>query len=418
MRKNIKILYVEDEKEIRENTKRPLEYLCDKLFVASDGQEGLELYRQHNPDIVVSDIKMPNMNGIDMCKAIKKIKKEQHIVFTTAHSESSYFIEAIEMQVDGYILKPIDYDLVENKIKNIIKQINTKYKLQQQEILTKEVAKLQDNLLVVLDKNQNIIFSNDNFLDFFQIKNLTQFQRKYKKISDLFLDDKDFFVPKQNCIKEIQALEDDKRVVSMMNVRLSTPQAFFVSIKQIKETLHTIITFTEITGMAIEKKKLRQKVFTDELTDIYNRAYFNKELDRQISIHKKNKIPLCLIMFDIDKFKYFNDTYGHQTGDKVLKDLAKIIGEQTRATDIFARWGGEEFVIILPNASLSGAKKVSEHLRVVIENYTFANDLKVTCSFGISQFAVNDTREIFIKRADDALYKAKNNGRNRVEIEV
>ena len=71
MRKNIKILYVEDEKEIRENTKRPLKYLCDELFTANDGKEGLELYKQHSPDIVVSDLKMPKMNGVDMCKAIK-----------------------------------------------------------------------------------------------------------------------------------------------------------------------------------------------------------------------------------------------------------------------------------------------------------------------------------------------------------
>jgi len=142
--KEIKILYVEDEAGIRENTKRPLSYMCDQLIIASDGKEGLEMYKLYNPDIVVSDIKMPNMTGIDMAKEIKKINQDQHIVFTTAHSENSFFMDAIEMQVDGYILKPIDYELLENKIHNIIKQIHLQndYLIQQEQIKQQELEML------------------------------------------------------------------------------------------------------------------------------------------------------------------------------------------------------------------------------------------------------------------------------------
>jgi diguanylate cyclase (GGDEF)-like protein len=219
-------------------------------------------------------------------------------------------------------------------------------------------------------------------------------------------------------IKNIQELENSKRVVSMMNFHLFAPQAFLVSIKNIKETLHTIIIFTEITNITIEKKEFKQKAFTDELTGIYNRAYFNEELSKQIAICKREKIPFCFIILDIDKFKNFNDTYGHQIGDEVLKTLAKIINKYTRVTDTFARWGGEEFVKILPNTSIDEAIKVAVYLRKEIQSYTFVDDLKVTCSFGISQFNNGDTKDSLIKRADDALYKAKANGRNRVEIEL
>ncbi len=145
----ITILYVEDEEEIRNNTKRPLEYLCDKLILAQDGKEGLELYKQYDPDIIVSDIKMPNMNGIDMTKAIKEINPNQYIIFTTAHSESSFFIEAIDMQVDGYILKPIDYELLENKIENIKEQIDIKLKNKQQE------KEIQQQKLNILEQSKN-----------------------------------------------------------------------------------------------------------------------------------------------------------------------------------------------------------------------------------------------------------------------
>ena len=120
-------------------------------------------------------------------------------------------------------------------------------------------------------------------------------------------------------------------------------------------------------------------------------------------------------MLDIDKFKNFNDTYGHQKGDEILKDLSKIISKNTRQTDTFARWGGEEFVKILPNASLQDAKAVAEGLRKIIQEYTFSDDLKVTCSFGVSEFRDDDTKESVMKRADEALYIAKENGRNKVE---
>ena len=144
MLNKIKILYVEDEKSIRENTKRPLEYLCDELIVAEDGEQGLELYKEHNPDIIVTDIKMPKLTGIDMCKLIKEINKEQYIIFTSAHSECNYFIDAIDMQVDGYILKPIDYDLLEAKIEKIISQIHIQYEYIEQK---KEIEQQKINIL-------------------------------------------------------------------------------------------------------------------------------------------------------------------------------------------------------------------------------------------------------------------------------
>lgn len=106
----IVILYVEDEPGIRNSLSEVLSYFCSKLITACDGLEGLELYEKNNPDIVVSDIKMPNMNGIEMAKAMKAINPEQYIIFTTAHSESGYFMEAINLQVDGYILKPVDLE--------------------------------------------------------------------------------------------------------------------------------------------------------------------------------------------------------------------------------------------------------------------------------------------------------------------
>ncbi|MEA2050276.1 MAG: response regulator [Campylobacterota bacterium] len=127
-------LYVEDEVGIRQSLSDVLKLFSKELYIAKDGLEGLELYKKNKPDIVITDIKMPNMNGIELVKEIKKIEPKQHIIFTTAHSESDFFMEAIEAQVDGYILKPIDLDKLEQKINSITAQINLQCKYEKQQI--------------------------------------------------------------------------------------------------------------------------------------------------------------------------------------------------------------------------------------------------------------------------------------------
>jgi len=163
------------------------------------------------------------------------------------------------------------------------------------------------------------------------------------------------------------------------------------------------------------KNEYKEKAYTDELTAIYNRTYFNKELKKEISRYKRDNIPFCFIIIDIDSFKKVNDTFGHQVGDEILKDMTSIIRKRIRITDTFARWGGEEYVELLPNTTFENARLIAENIRTMIEDYTFSNSLKVTCSFGISQIREDDLEESLIKRADEALYRAKAKGKNRVE---
>jgi two-component system cell cycle response regulator len=155
---------------------------------------------------------------------------------------------------------------------------------------------------------------------------------------------------------------------------------------------------------------------TDPLTQIYNRLKFNDELDKIINDYKKNKHPFSIIMFDIDHFKNVNDTYGHDTGDLVLTTLCHIVQDNIREIDVFARWGGEEFMILTPNDGIENSKNMAEKLRKVIEIYYFEKVKSITCSFGVTEFTDEDTNDTFTKRVDGALYTAKNQGRNMVKI--
>jgi diguanylate cyclase (GGDEF)-like protein/PAS domain S-box-containing protein len=154
---------------------------------------------------------------------------------------------------------------------------------------------------------------------------------------------------------------------------------------------------------------------TDPLTGISNRTKFNEGLNIEILRSKRFSLPLSLIMFDIDHFKKVNDTYGHNIGDSALQFLAGLVDKVVRKNDIFARWGGEEFLVMVTNTGWHGAEIFAERLRSMIEKYDVPEVGHLTCSFGVAEFDYDDTDEVLINRADQALYRAKAGGRNRVE---
>jgi diguanylate cyclase (GGDEF)-like protein len=153
---------------------------------------------------------------------------------------------------------------------------------------------------------------------------------------------------------------------------------------------------------------------TDSLTKIYNRSKYSEIMEREIERAKRFNLSLAMILFDIDAFKGINDTYGHFIGDEVLKTLVTLVREEIRRIDILIRWGGDEFICILPETNLEGAIKLAERMRFLIEKYRFAHIGKVTISMGISQFIEGDTENTLLIRADEGLYEAKLNGGNQV----
>ena len=135
-----------------------------------------------------------------------------------------------------------------------------------------------------------------------------------------------------------------------------------------------------------------------------------------MQVGKRYHVQFVLVLFDIDHFKRVNDTFGHQTGDDVLVELAGLVKKQIREVDFLARWGGEEFVLLLAHLELHKAQGVLENLRLKIENHTFPDVRRLTCSFGATAFRKDDDEKSLIERADKALYQAKEMGRNQVRI--
>ncbi|RKH37064.1 GGDEF domain-containing protein [Corallococcus sicarius] len=156
----------------------------------------------------------------------------------------------------------------------------------------------------------------------------------------------------------------------------------------------------------------------DGLTQIYNRRYFDEQLDREVSRSRRYERTLSLVMLDLDHFKEVNDTFGHLAGDSVLKQLASTVRTRIRREDVFARYGGEEFALLLPEISLGGARQLAEKVRKLVERQRFEFDkqvIPVTLSLGVATLAPHHRESTeLVRAADERLFEAKTEGRNRV----
>ncbi len=193
----------------------------------------------------------------------------------------------------------------------------------------------------------------------------------------------------------------------------------------ISSELDFLLDLASIASIAVDNARLYQLATVDMMTKLKIHHFFQTRLREEMEKSRETGAPLSMFMTDIDHFKKFNDTYGHQQGDVVLKEVAQVLIRSARGNDVPSRYGGEEFAMILPNTSLQAAKEIAERVRKNVEkskvkNYSGVGEdkLSVSISAGVAQFnpVLDETNKHLIEKCDKALYKAKHNGRNRVEI--
>ena len=177
-----------------------------------------------------------------------------------------------------------------------------------------------------------------------------------------------------------------------------------------------LVSYTAIRQDITDKKRLEEISITDPLTNVYNRLYLDKSYAYEVQRAKRYNNSFSIILVDIDHFKEINDTYGHNVGDNVLKEIAAILKENIRQTDKLGRWGGEEFLIICPQTNYENARIIAENLRTIFCNHKFSSIENLTCSFDVSMYDINAKHDETFIKADKALYIAKNEGRNKVVV--
>jgi diguanylate cyclase (GGDEF)-like protein len=322
----------------------------------------------------------------------------------TKNGKLKYISELCKHTLDGY--------------GNIIQSLGTIHDITIQKEAYNKLYKFIDtqNTIVILTDGEEINFANKEFLNFFGLKELEDFKKESKCICDFFLENDRFFhlgklKKNENWIDAIISLSQPKRIVGMLT-KDSIIVVFSITLNYFEDDLY-IVSFSDISQTINEQIILEEKTIHDKLTGAYNREYFEKTYRNIIKEYHLKNYRFALSIFDIDNFKKVNDTYGHNIGDYVLKELVHEVSKFLRDDDILIRWGGEEFILILKIKNENDLSKVLEHLRIRIEKHIFKKVGKVTCSFGATLYRNDEDIETTIKRADTGLYEAKAKGRNQ-----
>ena len=307
-----------------------------------------------------------------------------------------------------------------------------------------KVPELYKNIRFIIDNKEEIVNSWTEILDVQEILNkhdidITFFQTRYA------LPVLNYFI---SVIKEENQIGNCPVIINLINYfkekNISSSELFIICINfrnsLIKKTFHfnlldeqlyedisyifdnnfrgVLQIFNDTVATAKEEsQKFYEISIRDHLTNLYNRKMFDEMIDKEIQNTKRNKTTFSLILFDIDHFKKVNDEYGHNIGDKVLIELSNLVKNSVRDIDSIARWGGEEFIILMTETNIKDAVVKAKKICTRIENHSFNTVGKLTCSFGVSMYEINDTALSIFQKVDKALYTSKENGRNQVTTE-
>lgn len=302
-----------------------------ETIVALSGKKALELVTIEKPDLILLDVKMPEMDGYEVCRILKadSLTRDIPVIFITVQSDVDDVIKGFESGAVDYISKPF----------NILElQMRTKTHL--------------------------------------EVKQARDAQKLYN-----------------------EELEKTNLELKKANEIIRTQN------EQLRE-----IAF-----------RLEQLSQTDALTGLYNRRYLIEKLEEEVARYQRNRKPFSLIIADIDDFKSINDSYGHECGDYILKQIAKILTVSVRDIDSIGRWGGEEFLILLPETPVNGAQILAEriknnlHNNVIVYNGTL---ISATLTFGIAMFEGEATVDAVIRQADYCMYEGKRKGKDCIIVQI
>ncbi len=424
MPNTLQVLIVDDSQLARLEIQKMLENHVGKIYTAKNGKEGFDIIREKSIDIVISDIRMPEMDGLELARCIRQeIHEPISIIFNTAFSDEESFLAALEVGVEFFIKKPVLPSELLRAITIAGRKLQTLRKHNLFESLQQSLIEHAPDYYIVTE-GKTIVYLNRSCSSFLECADCKG-QQLNDIIGNRFLLKRND--PSPHCIlfndwpEFIKEFPNDDFIVT---VRKTDPvhagRSFLMRISSILvggETYY-VLSFTDVSRLAQEREFYYTQSTRDPLTGIGNRHTLESELEREIARSDRYGSLLSLAMFDLDNFKAINDAYGHQVGDFALTLLASTISKVIRKVDVFCRYGGEEFILLMPETDGEGAQVAAEKVRHTIENTDLGIPIHVTCSVGVASYTRGEFATSLIARADAQLYIAKENGKNRVERDM
>jgi two-component system cell cycle response regulator len=427
------------------------------VLTASSGREALAICASNDLDIILLDVMMPEMNGFEVCAALKADPRTHHlpVLMITALDQTSDRVRGLEAGADDFLTKPVDDVQLMARVKSLVRlkaltdELRARAQTGQQ-IAAEDALRAMD---AISTEGGRILLVDGDLRHAERIRGYLAAHHQVDMIANpqdavLQVAAKDYelaivsmalgeFDPLRVC-SQIRTLEHSRNLpIILIAEDTDRPRVMRGLDLGVNDFIMRPVERTELAARVrtqIRRHRyaveLRESVnhtlalaATDELTGLYNRRYFERHLALMLDKAQEQDRDMAVMLIDLDFFKAVNDTHGHDVGDAVLREFALRLRRNIRGVDLACRFGGEEFVVLMPDTDYPQAQGVAERVRAAIAERPFdiggGRNIAVTISVGVSlnEHAV-DVPETLIKRADIALYRAKREGRNRVVFDA
>ena len=425
-----------------------------EVLTATSGPDAIETCENGKVDVVLLDVMMPDMDGFEVCRRLKSDPATSHIpvVMVTALDQITDRVRGLEAGADDFLTKPVNDLQLMTRVKSLVRlkmltdelrlRASTTRNIGIEELLSRNLADEESQPKVpLIDERQSsteriqkvlrgkavLDAAKDPHAGFFQAAEIpyecilistdfTDFD-PLRLCSQLRSLDRTRFVP----IMLLADQGEEDRVIRGLELGINDYLTRPIDPHELTARLRTQVRRKRYNDqLRASVTQTIEMAVTDGLTGLHNRRYLDSHLQTLFDRAVARRRPLSMMITDLDRFKAINDTYGHDGGDDVLREFAHRLRKNVRGIDLACRFGGEEFVVVMPDTEGAVAEKVAERIRAEIARLPFAigregKTAEVTISVGVSALLKgSDTVEDLIKRADVALYEAKNSGRNRV----
>lgn len=447
-----RVLVVDD---IEQNRKLLTDKLRNEYFhviTAVDGEDAIEKALAEEPDVILMDIMMPKLNGVDACRRLKTDPRTEHIpiVLVTALNEREDRLRGLGAGADDFLTKPVNDLHLLSRVRAL-----TKYKMVADELRKREASgkrmgavdlaasgrASEPARILVVDENERQARRICRYLEGLH-RPISHSEASQLGISGSMVDLLIVSLANEKLdglklcayfrslestrdlpILVVAESDDEKKAVRALDLGASDIVIKPIDSEELLARVKTQVRKKRyLDALRARLDQSMELAVTDQLTGLHNRRYMRVQLESFVKRANMGSPPVSILLCDIDHFKKINDIHGHAAGDDVLREFGRRLRENIRPTDVACRYGGEEFVVIMPETSQTLAQQAGERIRQVMADTTFSvsrgDELKVTMSGGVSTIlAPDDTMDGLLKRADDALYRAKSAGRNKVELE-
>jgi two-component system cell cycle response regulator len=424
-----------------------------EVVTAFNGMECLAKMAEAAPDIVLLDVMMPGMDGFEVCRRIKSNPKTAHVpvVMVTALDQPSDRVAGLEAGADDFLTKPVDDAALFARVRSLVRLKMMTDELRMREstgqgmgLIDPAETLLENNqtgrILVIEDRAESVAWFASALAPGHEVTSVDTFEEALVRVKG---DDPDLVIVSLGMrgfdglrlCSQLRSLPAGRNLPILVVVSEGDRRKLTQALEMgVNDYLTRPVDKNELVARVrtqLRKKRyadrLRHNVqlslemaITDQLTGLHNRRYMSRHLDNLVDNARRTSKPIAFVIMDIDFFKSVNDTHGHDIGDEVLKEFAARIAANVRGIDLACRYGGEEFVVVMPDTDVEFAYSVSDRLRRSIETTPFPisrapHALNLTISIGIAGLeGEDDTANALLHRADQALYRAKRSGRNRV----